>query len=159
MKFTPASTARSSIACEVPSSAPTPCMNEPASGSPNVIAPKHRFDTFTPLPPRLLYFMAGAYARDLRVGQRAARPRLSMGTPHRGHHVDRQLDAVQLARSQSDPETGSRPAIAGHHLHGPLRRVLRGREEAAGAGRAAGAAPLVQVAELHDLGDRHLAPG
>src|SRR5262245_15263918 len=58
MKLTPASNARSSISCEVVSSAPTPCMNDPLSGSPNVIAPKHRFETLTPLAPRFRYFMA-----------------------------------------------------------------------------------------------------
>src|SRR5690349_12513153 len=61
MKLTPASNARSSMAWLVASSAPTPCMNWPWTGSPNVIAPKHRDDTLTPVAPRFRYSMAPGY--------------------------------------------------------------------------------------------------
>src|SRR5258706_12176393 len=61
MKLTPASSARSSIAWLVASSAPTPCMNWPWTGSPNVIAPKHSDETFTPVAPRFRYSMAPGY--------------------------------------------------------------------------------------------------
>src|SRR5512140_284162 len=57
MKLIPAATARSSTACEVASSEPTLCMNDFSSASPNVIAPRHRVETFTPDDPRFLYFI------------------------------------------------------------------------------------------------------
>src|SRR5512143_731406 len=100
--------------------------------------------------------MAGLYSR--RAVERAPRCGVPLGTPHRRDHVDRQLDALQLVGSQPG-EASPRvvAALAGQDLHAALRRVLRRREEAARARRAARDAALVQVAELHDLGDRHLA--
>src|SRR6185369_8598619 len=59
MKLIPAATARSSTACAVASSEPTLCMNDFSSASPNVIAPRHRVETFTPDDPRFLYLMCG----------------------------------------------------------------------------------------------------
>src|SRR5262245_65041216 len=57
MKLMPAASARSSTACVVDSSIPTLCMNDFSSASPNVIAPRHKLDTFAPAAPRLRYCM------------------------------------------------------------------------------------------------------
>src|SRR5690606_38752776 len=84
-----------------------------------------------------MHRMTGIYCR--RAGPRVARRRVPVGTPHRRDHVDRQLDVVQLARSQpreASPWPGA--ALAGQDLHAALRRVLRRREEAARARRDAG---------------------
>jgi hypothetical protein len=60
MKLTPAASARSSRAWLVASSLPILCMNDDASASPNVIPPKQRLDTLTPVDPRLRYSMGGS---------------------------------------------------------------------------------------------------
>src|SRR6185503_3086754 len=67
----PAATARSSTACEVASSEPALCMNDFSSASPNVIAPRHRLDTFTPEDPRCSYTTASS-PRDPSTGGRRA---------------------------------------------------------------------------------------
>ena len=76
-----------------------------------------------------------AYSAARSAPQRAARRHLPVGAPDRRDHVDRQLDAVQLARSQPRKESRGQQAVAGQDLHGPQRRVLRRREEAARPGQ------------------------
>src|SRR4051794_39721543 len=58
MKLTPRSRARLMIANEVCSSAPTLCMNDFSSASPNVIAPRQSTGTLSPLFPSDRYSMS-----------------------------------------------------------------------------------------------------
>src|ERR1700761_3499605 len=57
MKLMPAASARSIMACDVAASAAMLCIIEPAVGSPNVMAPRHSVETFTPLCPSVRYSM------------------------------------------------------------------------------------------------------
>ena len=78
MNQAPRSSARLMIANEVFSSQPTLCMNDLSSASPNVIAPRHRTGTLSPLlpsdrysmsrPPRCPFDGGGAYLRVVDFG-------------------------------------------------------------------------------------------
>ncbi len=80
-----------------------------------------------------------------------------MGPLDRRHHVDRQFDALQLARSEPRAARRFEGELPRNDLDGPLRRLLRGREEVPRALADAEDAPLVQVAERHHLALRDLA--
>jgi hypothetical protein len=91
-----------------------------------------------------------------RRAARAHPPDRPLGPPDRGDHVDWQLDAVQLARPQPRAHRRHPARGRGQHLDGPLRRLLRGREEGPDPVADAEDAALVQVAKRHHLAQRHL---
>src|SRR5262245_52985808 len=97
MKLMPASTATFMMSNDVFSSQPTSCMNDSASASPNVIAPRQSVETFTPVDPSVRVSMPAGIPRGGRsreagqVGKRAA-----------GEQAD-VLDHTIVALDHSDP--------------------------------------------------------
>ena len=94
-----------------------------------------------------------------RAGERdalgAARLHRPLGPRDRGHHVDRQFAAVQLARPKSAPGQHRRARTRGARddLAAAQRRLLLRREDAARRRAGAASAALVQVAGVHDVAD------